>query len=167
MHTVGRFVYSLHITVGVYNCREDRIFISRINLQIVDRQGSLTSSKSTKSTTWEKAFSFHAYFLLISRQRGVLRCWWAVLRSWGLHCTAVSEESWGGALGDPQRQPPPKVKLGRRLEEKNLCLKFSDPGREQHGAPEDAAVDQLCDKVLILRTARPGFWSTNWREWAA
>lgn len=65
-------MHSLHRTGGVYNCREDHIFMSHINLQVVTRQGSLTQSKSTKSSTWEKALS--RVFSLISRKRDVLQC---------------------------------------------------------------------------------------------
>lgn len=65
-------MHSLHRTGGVYNCREDHIFMSHINLQVVTRQGSLTQSKSTKSSTWEKALS--RVFSLISQKRDVLQC---------------------------------------------------------------------------------------------
>lgn len=42
VHTGGRFLYSLQITGGVYNYREDHIFLSHINLHIVNRQDSFT-----------------------------------------------------------------------------------------------------------------------------
>lgn len=74
MHTVGRIVYSLHLTVGVHNCGEDRIFTSHINLQIAKRQGSLAPSKPTKTTTCEKALGFHRCFLFITQKRDVLQC---------------------------------------------------------------------------------------------
>lgn len=78
--------------------------MSHINLQIVTRQGSLTQSKSTKSTTWEQALS--RVFSLISQKRDVLQCsptsaaqLYYVLQA----CAAptVSEEScYYGALRD-------------------------------------------------------------------
>lgn len=46
--------------------------MSHINLQVVTRQGSVTQSKSSKSSTWEKALS--RVFSLISQKRDVLQC---------------------------------------------------------------------------------------------
>lgn len=69
-----------------------------------------------------------------------------------------------------QRQPLLKVKLDRKLEKKNkisLPEIFRPWEGEQRGCPEDVAFDQLREQVLSLRTAYPGFWSTNWLEWAS
>lgn len=132
MRTVGRFVYSLHRTVGVYNCRADHIFISHINLQTVKGKVHSLEVNPPKPLPERKPSAFTRIFSQLLR-RGMY--WSAVPQmpitshSLSLHCTTVSKEScWGALL--LKRHPLRQVKWDRRTEEKNMSLKFSDPRKQ-------------------------------------